>query len=90
MTNTQFLWLIFGGWALLFVIAALTLFRMRVGRSSFVLPMVAVGVSTGAATAAKTGSILWGLAFAAFALVSGVVLERISPRSARTTSSAKS
>jgi len=82
VTNTQFLWFIFGAWTVLLAFAALTLITTRPGPTSFRSPMVILGMITGGAVLSKTGSIWWTLAVAAMAVAGGLVLGVVSRRSA--------
>lgn len=83
MSNTVFLWSIFGGWMILLTSAAVVQLK-KPHQTSFGPPMLFLGLSTGSAAVSVTHSVWWGLVFGAIALIGYFVLQhvvRISLRS---------
>lgn len=81
MSSTVFLWSIFSGWIILLILTAVVQLK-KLHQTSFGPPMLILGLSSGAASAAY--SLWWALAFGAMALIGYFVLQhvvRISLRS---------
>ena len=74
MNPTVFLWSILDGWIILLILTVVVQLK-KPHQTSFGPPMLIVGLSSGAASAAY--SVWWVLAFGAMALIGYFVLQHV-------------
>ena len=74
MSSNVFLWLMVGGWIILLIATAVVQLK-KPHQTSFGPPMLILGLSSGAASAAY--SVWWVLGFGAIALIGYFVLQHV-------------